>query len=82
MEDTCCVAGVRPLTVVLARAVILLLFLVVVLRAGSVSAQTDTTPPVLLDFKIGPTLIDTAGGDVRIDVCVTVADDLSGVTTV
>src|SRR5262249_47045391 len=57
-------------------------FLIGVLMAGSVSAQEDTTPPVLLDFKISPTLIDTAGGDVRIDFCVTADDDFSGLDTV
>jgi hypothetical protein len=55
MRDTCCVAGVRPLTIVLARAIIVLSFLIGVLLAGSVSAQEDTTPPVLLDFTLSPT---------------------------
>src|SRR4051812_43431174 len=82
MNNTCRVAGVRPLTIVLARAIILLSFLIGVLMAGSVSAQVDTTPPVLLDFKISPVLFDTSQGDVRIDACVTVADDLSGVDLV
>jgi hypothetical protein len=49
--------------------------------AGSVSAQVDTTPPVLLDFKISPVLFDTSQGDVRIDFCVTAADDISGTST-
>src|SRR4029450_12059513 len=60
----------------------LLPFFIGALVAGSVSAQEDTTPPVLLDFKISPTLIDTAGGDVRIDFCVTADDDFSGLDTV
>jgi hypothetical protein len=70
---------ISPVRVVLARAIILLHFLIGVLMAGSVSAQEDTTPPVLVDFKMSPVVFDTSQGDVPIDICTTVADDLSGV---
>jgi hypothetical protein len=47
MKDTCCVAGVRPIRVVLAKAITLLPFLISVLLASSVFAQEDTMPPAL-----------------------------------
>src|SRR4051794_5590917 len=43
------------------------------------SAQVNTTPPVLVDFKMSPVLFDTSQGNVRVDICITVADNLSGV---
>jgi hypothetical protein len=45
-------------------------------------AQEDTTPPVLLDFRIDPILFDTSETDVTISFCVTVADDISGASDI
>ena len=38
------------------------------------SAQEDTTPPVLLDFTISPTVFDTGPGPVVFDICATASD--------
>ncbi|MHC4615996.1 MAG: thrombospondin type 3 repeat-containing protein [Planctomycetota bacterium] len=43
-----------------------------------VSAQEDTTPPVLLNFTISPGVFDTGSGPVDVTVCATSQDDLSG----
>jgi hypothetical protein len=39
-----------------------------------ISAQEDTTPPVVLDFTIAPVVFDTMIADAILDFCVTAAD--------
>lgn len=48
----------------------------------SATAQEDTTPPILLEFSIGPLTFDTGPGPVTIEWCVTARDDLSGIRNV
>jgi len=48
----------------------------------SAYSQEDTTPPVLLDFTISPTVFDAGAGSVDITVCLTAQDDLSGIDTI
>jgi hypothetical protein len=55
---------------------------VVLLSPVAASAQEDTTPPVLLDFTISPTVFDTGPGAVEVTWCVTARDDLSGLQDV
>ena len=54
----------------------------ILLAVSSAFAGEDTTPPVLLDFTIGPLVFDTSGGPATIDWCATASDDLSGVQSV
>jgi hypothetical protein len=58
----------------------LLAFLTVV--PAIARAQQDTTPPVLLDFTISPTVIDTGLSDVTLNWCATARDNLSGLKAV
>jgi hypothetical protein len=48
--------------------------------ASPAFAQQDTTPPVLLDFTISPTVFDTGPSEVVLTLCVTARDDLSGLS--
>lgn len=54
-------------------AVLLFLF------AGSLCAQQDTTPPVLLELSIVPAVMDTGPGPVDVGLCYTIQDDVSGI---
>ena len=58
-----------------------LLALAAVLVAPHAQAQ-DSTPPVLLDFTISPVVFDTTTGVVSVEWCLTVQDDLSGLSSV
>lgn len=60
----------------------LLALLAVLFLAPAAFGQQDTTPPVLLDFTIGPLVFDTSAAPATINWCATVADDLSGVQSV
>lgn len=57
---------------------LLLAFAFVSLVATSARSQEDTTPPVLLDFSIAPTVFDTGPETVMVEYCVTARDDLAG----
>jgi hypothetical protein len=50
----------------------------VCLVASNALAQGDTTPPVLLDFTVAPTVIDTGSGNVVLNFCAVGRDDLAG----
>jgi len=62
-------------------AILLAVFSILLLPLTTI-AQEDVTPPVLLDFFIGPLAFDAGTGPVAIEWCITAKDDLSGVRNV
>jgi len=63
------------------KRIVLAGLVIYALVGGRALAQEDTTPPVLLDFTISPTVFDTGPGPVTFQWCATVADNLSGISS-
>jgi hypothetical protein len=49
-----------------------------VLVCGPALGQQDTTPPVLLEFAISPTVFDAGQGPVTVSYCIIARDNLAG----
>lgn len=64
------------------RYFIILASVLICVVAYQVSAQEDTTPPVLLEFTLAPTMFDAGQDSITVDWCATARDVFSGLRRV